>query len=60
MVTRFLGGGEVDLWVPPAGELFDGGNIDRSIVQVVIDLGQEPGDEGAVYRNGVSREGGLA
>ena len=60
MVTGLLGGSKVDLRVPTASQLLDGGDIHGAIVQVVVDLGQEAGDEGAVDRDRVAGQGGFS
>ncbi len=60
VVTGLLGGRKVDLRVPAASQLLDGGDIHGAIVQVVVDLGQEARDEGAVDRDRVAGQGRFA
>lgn len=39
MVARFGWFRSIDTWIPPLDELFDARDVDRSIVQVVLDVG---------------------
>ena len=48
VIAGLLGRSKVDPGVPAAGQLFNRGDIDGAVMQVVIDLGQEARDEGAV------------
>ena len=54
VVAGLLWGGVVDLGVPAAGQLLYGGNIHGSVVQVVVDGGQEASDESPIYRDRVA------
>lgn len=54
MIAGLLGGGVVDLGVPAASQLFNGGNIHGSVMQIVIDGGQEARDEVSIYRDRVT------
>src|SRR5687768_61679 len=42
--------------VPPPGELLDGGDVDRAVVQVLLDLGQVEREEPAVGADRVAAQ----
>src|SRR3546814_3750078 len=46
--------------IPAAGELLDGGDVDRAVVEVVLDLRQVAGEEAPVGADRVAAQGDRA
>ena len=60
MVAGLFGGRVIDLGVPATSQLFNGGNVNGSIMQVVVDRGQEASDESPIYRDRVAGQWRLS
>ena len=54
MVARLLRRIEVDLGIPTASQLLDGGDIDRAVMEVFIKGRQVARDESAIDVDGVA------
>src|SRR5207245_1681700 len=57
VAARLLGGAGEDVWVPAAALFLHRRDVDRSVVQVLLDLGQVGGEETSVHADGVAGEG---